>query len=55
MLFGAYENARLTDQNVKAVATAQVPFDQWQPSIENLRDREMAYASKYAWATGGPH
>lgn len=53
MLYGAYENARLTDQNVKAVATAQVPFDQWQPSIENLRDREMEYASKYAWATGG--
>lgn len=53
MLYGAYENARLTDQNVKAVATAQVPFDQWQPSIDNLRDREMEYASKYAWATGG--
>ncbi|MCG5072285.1 phage tail tape measure protein [Paraburkholderia tagetis] len=53
MLFGAYENARLTDQNVKAVATSQVPFDQWQPSIENLRNREMEYASKYAFATGG--
>lgn len=53
MLYGAYENARLTDQNVKAVATAQVPFDQWQPTIENMREREMGYASKYAWATGG--
>ena len=53
MLYGAYENARLSDQNVKAVATAQVPFSQWQGSIENLREREMAYASQYAWATGG--
>jgi hypothetical protein len=53
MLFGAYENARLADQNVKAVATAQVPFDQWQPNLEDLRNREMEYASKYAWATGG--
>lgn len=53
MLFGAYENARLADQNVKAVATAQVPFAQWQPTIEDLRAREMQYASKYAWATGG--
>lgn len=53
MLYGAYENARLTDQNVKAVATAQVPFAQWQGSITDLRAREMAYASQYAWATGG--
>jgi hypothetical protein len=53
MLYGAYENARLSDANVKAVATAQVPFDQWQGTIENLRGREMDYASKYAWATGG--
>jgi hypothetical protein len=53
MLYGVYENARLADANVKSVATAQVPFDQWQPNIENLRAREMEYASKYAWATGG--
>jgi hypothetical protein len=53
MLYGAYENARLTDQNVKAVATAQIPFSQWQGSLDDLRSREMAYASKYAWATGG--
>lgn len=52
-LFGAYENARLNDLNVKAVATAQVPFDDWTPTIANLREREMAYAGKYAWATGG--
>lgn len=53
MLYGAYENARLNDQNVKAVATAQVPFSEWQGSLADLRSREMAYASKYAWATGG--
>lgn len=53
MLYGAYENARLADTNVKSVATAQLPFSEWQSNIENLRDREMAYASKYAWATGG--
>lgn len=52
-LFGAYENARLTDLNVKSVATSQLPFDEWQPVIANLREREMAYAGKYAWATGG--
>lgn len=53
MLYGAYENARLNDQNVKSVATAQIPFSQWQGSLADLRSREMAYASKYAWATGG--
>lgn len=53
MLYGVYENARLNDLNVKAVATAQVPFADWQPAIANLREREMAYAGKYAWATGG--
>jgi hypothetical protein len=53
MLYGVYENARLADANVKSVATAQVPFDQWQGNIEDLRSREMAYAGKYAWATGG--
>ncbi|MGN6085785.1 phage tail tape measure protein [Trinickia sp.] len=53
MLFGAYENARLNDQNVKAVATAQIPFSQWQGSLDDLRSRELAYASQYAWATGG--
>lgn len=53
MLYGVYENARLADANVKSVATAQVPFDQWQGNIEDLRSREMAYAAKYAWATGG--
>lgn len=53
MLYGAYENARLNDQNVKAVATAQIPFSEWQGSLDDLRSREMAYASKYAWATGG--
>lgn len=53
MLYGVYENARLADANVKSVATAQVPFDQWAGNIEDLRSREMNYASKYAWATGG--
>ncbi|WGS53585.1 phage tail tape measure protein [Paraburkholderia sp. D15] len=53
MLYGAYENARLADTNVKSVATAQLPFSEWQSSIEDLRSREMEYASKYAWATGG--
>jgi hypothetical protein len=53
MLYGVYENARLADANVKSVATAQVPFDQWQGDINELRNREMDYASKYAWATGG--
>jgi len=53
MLYGAYENARLNDQNVKSVATAQIPFSQWQGSLAELRSREMAYASQYAWATGG--
>jgi hypothetical protein len=53
MLYGVDENARLNDANVKSVATAQVPFAQWQSTIDDLRSREMEYAQKYAFATGG--
>ncbi len=51
--FGIYENARLQDLNVRGVATAQLPVGAWGSAIDSMRSREFAYASKYAFATGG--
>lgn len=53
VLGGVYENARLDDTNVKAIATSQVPFDEWQQTMEKLRKKEFEYAHNYAFATGG--
>ncbi|MGA7781080.1 MAG: hypothetical protein WCA85_25700 [Paraburkholderia sp.] len=53
MAWGVYENARLGDTNIKAAATSQLPPDQWGTASAALRDREMAYAQQYAFATGG--
>lgn len=51
--YGLYENARLQDINIRAAATSQVPFPMWIQTADELRQREMAYAAKYAFATGG--
>lgn len=51
--YGLYENARLQDTNIRAAATSQIPFPMWVKTADELRAREFAYASKYAFATGG--
>ena len=51
--YGLYENARLQDTNIRAAATSQIPFPMWVQTSDELRAREFAYASKYAFATGG--
>lgn len=51
--YGIYENARLQDLNVRGAATSQIPIAAWASSIEDMRQREFAYASKYAFATHG--
>ncbi len=51
--YGLYESARLQDTNIRAAATSQVPFQRWVQTADELRAREFAYASKYAFATHG--
>ncbi len=51
--YGLYENARLQDTNIRAAATSQVPFPMWIQTADELRAREIAYASQYAFATHG--
>ena len=52
-IFGIYENARLQDTNIRSAATSQTPISQWNVKADELRSREMSYAKKYAWASGG--
>jgi hypothetical protein len=53
ILGGVYENARLDDTNASAVATSQLNPADWASGMADLRKREMEYASKYAYASGG--
>ena len=50
---GIVGNARIQDENIKSVATSQIDVRKWASGADDLRTREMAYASKYGWATHG--
>ncbi len=53
LLFGVYENANLQDINVTAAMTAQKTGADIDPYISMLRHKELGYAGKFGFATGG--